>query len=304
MKEIRLDLKPLMRKAFIMAKKDIAGSQEKQTGSGKRQVGSRRAIFGSKGVEFEKFRDFVPGEDAGRIDWIASFRAKKTLIRIYSEEQNKDILFFLDVSSSMSYASHDKLKNEYAAELVATLSYALADSGDNIGLMMFTDRLSNIIPPAAGKRQFMKIVRELTNPIYYEGPCDFGRAISQLMNYQKRPALVIIISDFLGLKKGWEEIFKTFSSARYEIVGIMVRDPLDDAFPPGHHIGQIVISDPFSKDQILMDPNRIAEKYKKYNEEQLEHIRYMFPMTQSTFIVLHTDEPFVEKLRKVLFRGK
>lgn len=302
MKELKLNLKPLLRKAFILAKKDIQGSQDRMTGTGKRQIGSRRALFGQKGIEFEKFREFSPGDDAGRIDWVASLRAQKTLVRVYSEEQNKDIIFFLDVSSSMSYSSHGKLKNEYAAELVATLSYALSDSGDNVRLVMFTDKIVNIVPPAAGKKQFLKIVKELTNPLYYEGQFDLGRSISQLMNYEKKPALVIIVSDFIGLDRNWEDIFKTFASSKYEIIGIMVRDPLDDEFPEGHYIGQVVISNPFGNEQLLMDPNRIARKYRDYNRQQLDYLKDIFRQTRSTLLMLRTNEPFLEKIR-LLFRG-
>jgi uncharacterized protein (DUF58 family) len=299
MKELKLDLKPLLRKAFLISKKDIAGSQDRQTGSGKRQMGSRKTMFGAKGIEFEKFREFAPGDDAGRIDWVASLRAQKMLVRVYSEEQNKDIMFLFDVSSSMSYSSHGKLKNEYAAELVATLAFALSDSGDNIGLVMFTDHIVNFVTPAAGRRQFMKIVREISNPTYYEGDFDLERAIRQFMNYQKKPALVIIVSDFIGLKQGWQDIFETFASSQYEVIGIMIRDPMDDEFPEGHYIGQVVISDPFSSEQLLMDPNRVALKYKAYNKQQVETMRNLFNKTRSTFIVLRTDEPFLEKIKRL-----
>jgi len=299
MKELRLNLKPLLRKAFLITKKDITGSEDRMTGSGKKQVGSRRALFGAKGFEFEKFREFVPGDDAEKIDWIASLRAQKMLVRVYSEEQNKDIIFFLDVSSSMSYSSHGKLKNEYAAELVATLCFALADSGDNIGLVMFTDHIINVVPPAAGKQQFMRIVRELTNPTYYEGNFDLGKSISQLMRFEKKSAVIVIVSDFIGLKPDWEHMFNTLASPQYEVIGIMVRDPMDNQFPEGHYIGQIVIADPFSNDQLLMDPNRIAKKYKNYNEEEIDKIKNVFRKSKSGFLMLYTDELFMDKVARL-----
>jgi uncharacterized protein (DUF58 family) len=304
MKKLNLDLKPLLRKMSYITKKDVGGLFGLITGSGKGQAGSRRALVGTRGFEFEKFREFADGDDADKIDWIASLRAQKTLVRVYSEEQNKDIIFFLDVSSSMSYSSHGKLKNEYAAELVASLSYAMSDSGDNLGLVMFTDHIVRVVPPASGKQQFMRIVREVSNSAYYEGPFDLKKAMSEFINYRKRPAVMIIISDFIGLKPGWEDLMKILVSSGYEVLGMMVRDPMDDSFPATHFIGQVIVSDPFSSEQILMDPNRIAEKYRTYNENQLKYVEGVFRSLRSRFIVLHTDESFVESVGKMFIKGQ
>ncbi len=299
MKELKLDLKPLLKKASYISFKNIRGPADVTTSSGERQVGTRRAIFGAKGFEFEKFRDFVPGDDGDRIDWIASLRAQKTLIRVYSEEQNKEIIFFLDVSSSMSYSSYGKLKNEYAAELLATLSYALADSGDSMGLVMFTNKLKVVVPSQPGKPQFMRILRYISNPENYEGKYDLEKTLTMLIGSRKKPCVLVIISDFIGLKPGWEKVLKTMSAMKYEIVGLMIRDPLDDKFPKGHFIGQVAINDPFSNDQLLMEPNIIAKKYEQYNVEEIESIKAIFKFIRAPLITLHTNEDFFEKVKKM-----
>ena len=298
MKELKIDLKPLLEKSAIITLKNIRGPEFVMSGSGSKMVGSRHALFGSRGMEFEKFRDFGPEDDANRVDWVASLRAQKTLIRVYSEEQNKEIIFFVDVSSSMSYSSHGKLKNEYAAELVATSIYALANSGDAIGMITFTDKIGVKIDPDSGMNQFARVVRELSKPETYEGKFDFDRAISDLVGYRKRSCVLIIVSDFIGLKPGWEETLKRLRYMGYELIGICIRDPLDDKFPQQHFIGQVVISDPFGSSQMLMEPNKIAEKYKEYNKKELGYIKNTFTKARGDFLLLHTNEPFIEKLSK------
>ena len=72
-----------------------------------------RIIFRGKGLEFDKFRDYSPDEDASNIDWKASLRANKLTARQYIEERNLNIVFVFDVSESMIFGSLDKLKNEY-----------------------------------------------------------------------------------------------------------------------------------------------------------------------------------------------
>ena len=303
MKELKLDLNFLLKKAFFPIKRDVAGSDERTTtDAGRKQLGSKRAFFSKKGLEFEKFREFQAGDDARMIDWIASLRTQKMLVRVYAEEQIKDIIFFVDVSSSMSYTSHSKLKNEYAAELVATLAYAMSGSGDNIGMAMFTDHLVNTVPPSAGKQQFWKIVAELKTPAYYEGNCDMGKALSELIAYTRRSCVIIIVSDFIGLKPGWEKILEILSARNYEILGMMVMDPADLEFPDAGYIGQVVMTDPFSGEQLLVDPGKVAGKYKDYNQQRLGNIEHVFRRIGSSLLVLKTNESFVPLLRKFFFR--
>jgi len=301
MHELKLDLTPLLKEMTLMTHKEVIGASGGFTGSEARQVGSKHALFRSKGLEFEKFREYVTSDDASKIDWIASLRANKVLLRVYTEEQTKDIIFFLDVSSSMSYSSFGKLKNEYAAEVIASISYALSNSGDPLGLIMFADKIKYDLKPNVGPEQHHKIVTALTDPTFYEGKYDLTKSLSQMISLIKRKTVIIVISDFIGLEEDWKARFKGLCS-RINIIGIMIRDPLDNVLPEGHFIGQLVFSDPFSDDEILIDPNKIREEYEEYNKKRIEEIENIFKSTRSDLLVLHTNEPFMDHVRKFFLK--
>ena len=57
------------------------------------------------------------------------------------EERNVNVFFLIDASNSMAFASTPKLKNEYAIEFVATLSYLALDVGDRVGFALFSDKI-------------------------------------------------------------------------------------------------------------------------------------------------------------------
>ncbi|NQV08308.1 DUF58 domain-containing protein [Candidatus Woesearchaeota archaeon] len=297
MYELKLDLDPLLKKMELMTRKEVLGATGGIGGAQARQVGSKHAMFKSKGLEFQKFREYAPSDDANKIDWIASLRASKVLIRVYSEEQTKDIIFFLDVSSSMSYSSFGKLKNEFAAELIASLSHALSNSGDPLGLTIFTNKIVHHLSPNVGPQQHQKIVKTLTDPTFYEGKYDLIKSLSQLVGMLKKKTVIILISDFIGLQDNWEHSFKGIAT-NSNIMGIMIRDPLDDVFPEGHFVGQVVLSDPFSDDEALIDPNKVREKYEEHNKKKTEEIEHAFKSTRSEFIKLYTNESFIDPMRK------
>lgn len=299
MYELKLDLKPKIKKLEITSRKGISGTNA-GGGATSRMSGAKRAdLFRGKGLEFEKFREFSPDDDATMIDWKSSLKAKKLLVRTYTEEQNKDIVFFLDVSSSMSCSSHPKLKNEFSIELIVNLAYGSNESGDNMGLVMFTDKLVCVVPPVSGIKHFYKITKTLKNTSLYDGSFNFERCAINLNGLLKREAIILVISDFIGLNSEWERGLKILAK-RNEVIGIVIRDPIDDILPGS--MGQVVISDPFSEEELLIEPDRIQNIYERMNKERLREIRRAFQKIKSDAIILNTNEDFTKKITR-FFRG-
>ena len=280
MEELKLNLKPLIKKLEVSTKRGFIDIL----------TGSYKSSFKGKGLDFEGYRSYISGDDANMIDWKATLRSQDLLVKVLTEERNVNIIFLVDVSSSMSFASIDKLKNEYAAELVASLSFAAIQAGDSVGLIMFNDKIVKFLPPAMGNRQYFMIIKALSDPKLYEGKFDFARVITDLMNSFKRGAIVVMVSDFIGLGEGWEK-YLSAASERFEIIGMMVRDPRDYEMP--EEVGQIVISDPYSDKEVLIDTATVKEDYEAAVKEQIKYVKHTFIKSRANFLELRTDKPFL-----------
>ncbi|MEK6968231.1 MAG: VWA domain-containing protein, partial [Nanoarchaeota archaeon] len=222
----------------------------------------------------------------------ASIRARELLIREYAEERNLQIVFFLDVSSSMSFASVPKLKNEYAAELIASLTYAMLEAGDQVGLVMFTDKIVRSIPPNSGARQFYTITKALSDPKLYDGSVDFSKALRYAGTSIKQNTIIIMVSDFIGLGKDWESPLRAVAQ-RSEFIGIMVRDPFDLVLPD---VGQVVISDPFSEHELVLNTTALRFSYALETRRQIESLRKLFSEINSDLVVVTTNKPFTKTI--------
>jgi len=283
MEELKLNLKPLIKRLEVSTKKGFTGIL----------TGSYKSTFKGKGLDFEGYRNYNVGDDASMIDWKATLRSQDLLIKILVEERNVNVVFLVDVSSSMSFASVEKLKNEYAAELVASMSFAAIQAGDSVGLVMFTDKIVKFLPPAMGSRQYFMIIKSLSDPKLYDGKFDFTKIIGNLMSSIKKGAIVIIVSDFIGLSGDWENYLRA-ASEKFEIIGVMIRDPRDYEIPAG--VGQIVISDPYSEKEVLIDTAAVKEDYESVVKEQVKHIKETFINSKSEFLELRTDKPFLHDI--------
>lgn len=254
-----------------------------------------------RGIEFAGYRTYTSNDDAVLIDWKASLRANKLLIKELEVERAHNIFFLVDVSDSMLFASTKRLKCEYAAEVISSIAFAVLRGGDNVGMGLFTDKLVDKIYPQVGKRQYYRIIKTLSNPDVYGGNFDFENAIKYTASFLNMRATIVLISDFIGLKPNWQKYIE-YLAQKYNIAAIMIRDPRDEEIPAG--AGQIVIEDVYTKEKMYIDAKDYAKKYNKEAREEKEKIKQTFENLAVPFLELKTDEDYLDKLITFFKRGE
>ena len=282
-RKLNIDIVPSIRKLQVVTKGLI-----KTKG-----IGSYKSVFRGKGLDFSEYRPYDNNDDASLIDWKASMRTNQILIRQYEEERDLNVFFVIDCSSGMVFGSTEKLKNEYAAEIVISLAFTILDFGDSVGLAMFNDKIIKKVYPGKGKGQFYSVVKALSDPENYGGGFSFDNVTDFILNYLKQSTVVILVSDFVGMNENSLDKFKLIST-KYDTIGIMVRDPRDKTLPTD--VGQIVIEDPYSSKSLLIEPNLIKEVYEEEIKKQEKWIRDSFMRNKSDFLSLTTDKSFVKPL--------
>jgi uncharacterized protein (DUF58 family) len=164
---------------------------------------------------------------------------------------------------------------------------------------MFSDEIKKVIPSSNTNYQYYAILKACVNGNLYGGHLDLDMAIRYMMNLAKRESLLIIVSDFFGLDEYWDRSLKV-ASAKFDVIGIMVRDPRDEELP--RNIGKVMVRDPFSEREILIDPDLEAESYKSYTLEKKEIIKRTFVKYDSDFIEVKTDQDFIKPFLTLLER--
>lgn len=246
-----------------------------------------------RGIEFEDYRNYSVEDDASRIDWRASQRSQKLLVREYKLDVNFNVFFLIDTSESMLFASTKKLKCEYAAEVACSIFYGILQTGNAVGFGLFNTALSVINKPLLGKKQFYYFSKEISNPKNYGGRKNLSKAIQQAMTILDKKALIFIVSDFIDLDKDWIK-FVTIMSKQHEVIGIMVRDPRDNILPDTKE--QLILEDPFSQEKMYIDTSQYAKLYNEYNLKQVNLIRSVFRHSKSNLMELTTDTEYLNNV--------
>lgn len=255
--------------------------------------GNWTTTFKGHGMEFSGYRTYQYGDDASLIDWKASLRSKSLLIKEYEQEKSVNVFFMFDVSNSMLFSSTRKLKAEYGAEVVSSLAFAILRSGDSVGLSMFTDKLVTRLPLNMGRRMHYMIVKDLSNVNNYGGNFDLGKSMNFLFSFLKNRAVIIIVSDFIGLDEKWYKYLR-IASQKYEVIGIMIRDPRDRRLPP--ELGQYLLEDPYSGEKIYIDTKKYSKAYADYVAGEEAKIEKHFKATKSDLLKLDTSKDFYKDI--------
>jgi uncharacterized protein (DUF58 family) len=248
-----------------------------------------------RGIEFEDYRDYDLHDDANRIDWRASQRSQRTLVREYKIDVNFNAFFLIDTSESMIFSSVKKLKCEYAAEVANSIFYGILSSGNSTGFALFNEGVRSLSKPSLGKKQYHIFAKEISKVENYGGKKDFKKAINNTLSILDRKSLIFIVSDFIGIEKELAEYIKIMAQV-HEIIGIMIQDPRDIRIPEDS--GQIVLQDPFSNEKIYVDSRQYAEIYYQHNLKRINLIRTIFQRNKSKLIELTTDQEYYNPLLK------
>jgi uncharacterized protein (DUF58 family) len=122
------------------------------------------AKIGVATTDFREIRNYVYGDPVKNINWKATARCTGPeiwpLTNEYEVEGKKAIWLFLDASRLLEVGTSIENAFEYCLEAANGVIYYFLDRGYRVGLYIFNDG-GKLFYPDAGKRQFLKISREL-----------------------------------------------------------------------------------------------------------------------------------------------
>jgi uncharacterized protein (DUF58 family) len=121
------------------------------------EVGVHMHRMAGKGREFEKLREYVPGDDLGDIHWKATARRRFPVTKAFQLERTQEAYVVLDVSrlSGRTIGDGDArtVLDQYIRSAL-TLVLAAERLGDRCGLVVFHRRVVTFLPAGSGKRHF------------------------------------------------------------------------------------------------------------------------------------------------------
>ena len=262
--------------------------------------GDYHSTFKGQGVEFDEVRPYVAGDDVRAIDWNVTARTGAPYIKRYSEERELTVLFMVDVSGSQAYGSATRSsKAELAAEVASLLALTAIRNQDKIGLILFSDRIVQYIPPRKGRQSVMRLVREvLAAEDDATGGTDIAGALRFLNGVQKRRAVVFLVSDFQA--KGYEKELRV-TARHHDVITIPVSDPAESELP---RAGLAELEDPETGELLLVDTSdaQVRASFAAAAQADVEARDRFFARNGIDNVPVATDRPYIQSIRALFKR--
>ncbi|MDR0628009.1 MAG: DUF58 domain-containing protein [Bifidobacteriaceae bacterium] len=188
--------------------------------------GDYTSVFRGRGTEFEDLREYVPGDPVSDIDWKATARAGKPLVRRYLPEHRNYLLLLVGTGRSMTAVAPDGTsKLELALDVAGVFAHLAIRHRDVVGAVFGDAGGLESIPPHGSRKHIEFVLRRLSDTTVDPlGPPSDLPAVLDLAVRAKLPhGIVILVTDDADLGPDGERSLALLH-ARHQIMVVRIAD--------------------------------------------------------------------------------
>lgn len=162
------------------------------------EIGVRAARLAGAGTEFESLREYEPGDPYRDIDWKATARRGRPMVRRYEPERSQTLIVAIDAGRLMAAKAGALSKLDHAVNAALLLAYLGLEMGDHVGILVFGRDVERFVPPRKGRKQLSVLLEALYDVEARVEEPDYERALRYLAQNLSRRSLIVLFTDVAG----------------------------------------------------------------------------------------------------------
>ncbi len=203
-------------------------------------VGIRTLRIKGNGTDFDQLRDFRPGDDSRRIDWAATARSQRPIVRQYRAERNQSVVILLDngriMAGQVGSGEAAVPRVEHAMDAVLGLTQVATHLGDRVGMLTFDRQVRTVVAASQSTVQRSRVAEAmyLLQPELSES--SYLAAFTYATARFRRRSLYVVLTDLV--ESAVEEAILPalpILCRRHLVVVAAVQDPLIAEWAAGGH---------------------------------------------------------------------
>lgn len=223
--------------------------------------GESAVILRGPGTEFDSLRQYVRGDDPRDIDWKATARAERLIVRTWQPERDRHVLILMDTGRSSALLlgapqtgkdgdSVDLLDLGVAPRLDANIETALlmaglADrAGDHVHFVALDQQVHARVQGAKGSHLMNSLARSLQKVSPHTEPIDWSLVEAEVRKNLRQQSLIILLTHVppAGLDAQIVETIQRLSTSHTVIVADAEDPTVDELYSQRDTLEQIYIS--------------------------------------------------------------
>lgn len=160
-------------------------------------LGIRRVRFRGGSTEFESLREYARGDDVRQMDWKATARRARLVVRNQEAERNQTVLLLVDCGRLMNATEGGVSKLDHAVSAALLLAHVALGRGDRVGLCAFSGKVWSWLAPRGHVAQSRLIAEALYDLRGDFAESDHGRALKFVAARHPKRSLLVVLTDFV-----------------------------------------------------------------------------------------------------------
>lgn len=173
------------------------------------EMGLRNVRLRGEGSQFESLRDYTTDDPYKIINWKATARRAKPISMDFEPERSQRVMIAVDVGRMMRSPIRvgepdgtvwDMAKVDFVINSVLLFSYVATLKGDQVGVLVFADRVQQFLAPRAGRAHFQRILEMMYALESQPVEANYAQALNFLAVQNKKRALITLFTDLSGAR--------------------------------------------------------------------------------------------------------
>jgi len=156
-------------------------------------IHTRRMV--GQGREFEKLREYAPGDSFDQIHWKATARRGRPVTKIFQIERTQEVYVVIDSSRLSAKEIGTETVLEYFLRSALILGLISQQQGDLFGVVTFSDKVDRFLRAGNGKAHYHACKDALYTLQHSAVTPDYHELCSFLRLRLRRRALLIVLTD-------------------------------------------------------------------------------------------------------------
>lgn len=246
-------------------------------------VGGHRSPRYGSSLDFADFREYQPGDDFRRIDYLTLARLDQLLVRLYDAEDELTVRLVIDTSASMGMDA----KLQRAAEMAGALGFVALTRRDRVQVHVPGK------PPArfAGRNAVGALFDHLES-LTAGGVGSLAATATEVLGRQRGAGMTVLCSDLL--EPDWDVALSRFPArgAEVTVVHVLGAGELD---PP--ELGDVDLIDSETGERVAMTMTaQSLEAYHSRLAEWLEDVEFAARRAGAAYVRADVRVPLREAL--------
>jgi uncharacterized protein (DUF58 family) len=177
-------------------------------------------------MEFESLREYAAGDDVRKLDWKASARRGRLVVRTERAERHQTALILVDSGRLMNAEEGGVAKLDHAVNAALLLTHVALARGDRVGLCTFSNKVHAWLPPRGGPAQGRLIGESLFDLRGDYTESDHARGLQLVAARHPKRSLLVVLTDFVDATTAGDLVAHLGLAARRHVVLLAaLKDP-------------------------------------------------------------------------------